>query len=153
MLRLFFVFLPVCCFLVTGCGEKSLPVNSVTGQVTLDGQPFDDVTITFTPISEGEMSFAATDAQGKYALSTLGAKPQAGAMVGEYGVSFDKTVPDGARPTEAELADPDFEPAKKYDMDKMKQMVPAKYTDSSTSGFTVKVEKGKNEHNFDLLSK
>jgi hypothetical protein len=153
--RLFFVgsfFL--LCLLSNGCRPEGIAVNAVEGTVTLDGQPFEDVTVTFMPTgSGGDMGFAGTNAQGKYQLSMLGARPLAGITEGEYNVTFDKTVPDGPRPTEAELADPNFEPSGKYNMDKTKQLVPKKYLDASTSGFTVKVEKGKNVHNFDLLSK
>jgi hypothetical protein len=142
------------CVFLTACDSSGPAVNIVEGTVTLDGQPFTDVTVTFMPTGNvGDMGFAGTDAQGRYQLSMLGAKPRAGITEGEYHVTFDKTVPDGPRPTETELADPNFEPSTKYNMDKTKQLVPKKYLTASTSGFTVNVEKGKNVHNFDLLSK
>jgi hypothetical protein len=147
---LFFLF----CLFLGGCRPAGPEVNVVEGIVTLDGQPFDDVTITFISAHHSsDMGFAGTNAQGRYQLSMLGAKPFTGVTEGEYNVIFDRTVPDEPRPTQTELADPNFEPSAKYNMDKTKQLVPKKYLNASTSGFTVKVEKGKNIHNFDLLSK
>jgi hypothetical protein len=145
-----FLFL---CLLLNGCGPAGPPVNAVEGTVTLDGKPFDYVTVSFMSATTSDLGFAGTDAQGHYKLSMLGAKPETGIVVGEYTVIFDKTVPDGPRPTEAELANPDFDPSSKYNMDKTKQLVPKKYLSSSTSGFKVKVEKGKNTFDFELLSK
>ncbi|GHT31261.1 hypothetical protein FACS1894214_2410 [Planctomycetales bacterium] len=130
------VFLFIFVF-VSGCGgpKYKFAVNKVEGVVTLDGVPFDGVTITFMPNSTGEMGFARTGNSGEYQLSALGAKPQGGTTEGEYCVSFDKSM----------LASDSG--------DKMKQYVPKKYLTPETSGFKVKVEKGKNIFNFDLKSK
>ncbi|MDR2707034.1 MAG: hypothetical protein LBC02_14770 [Planctomycetaceae bacterium] len=142
------------CVFFTACGSSGPEVNVVEGTVTLDGQPFADVTVTFMPTGNvGDMGFAGTDAQGRYQLSMLGAKPGAGITKGEYNVTFDRTILDVPKPTKTESADPNVEPSTKNNMDRTKQLVPKKYLTASTSGFTVKVEKGKNVHNFDLLSK
>jgi hypothetical protein len=122
---------------VSGCGgsKYELDVNRVDGVVTLDGNPFNEVTVTFIPVDGGEMGFARTNATGEYQISALGGKPQGGTTEGEYDVIFDKLLP------ESDTGD------------KMKQYVPPKYLDAKTSGFKVRVEKGKNVFNFDLTSK
>lgn len=138
----------------SGCGPKGLDVQFVEGVVTFDGEPFTDVTISFTPLDEGNPGFAATDANGYYRLTTLGGEPEGGTTVGSYAVSFDKTVPAGRRPTQAEMAaDPEWESSGKFDMDRVEQLVPKQYVEPSTSGFTVDVKTGTNKFDFDLKSK
>lgn len=52
-----------------GCGD-SIPVAEVEGVVTLNGKPIDKIQVEFWPIGSGTRSFATTDAEGKYALTT-----------------------------------------------------------------------------------
>jgi hypothetical protein len=130
---LFFLF--VSCFVI-GCKPQGPEVFSVEGIVTLDGKPFDFVTITFTPRETGRMGFATTNAEGKFKLSTIGAKPETGTTFGEYSVSFNKEVLIKPPPSE-----------------KTKQLVPKKYLSPETSDFNVSVENRKNVFNFELKSK
>ena len=140
---------------MTGCGPRGPKVQMVHGSVTLDGKPFDGVTITFAPVGEGNMGFATTDEKGNFRISTLGARPATGTTTGTYKVSFDKLVPDGPQPTQKELADPNFDPSttKKYNIDKVVQKVPKKYLSGDTSGIEMTVEKGENVFDFKLTSK
>ena len=150
---LFFALLPV--LLLSSC-KKGLDVHFVDGTVTLDGQPFQHVVVSFHPIegTEGRLAFASTDEKGYYRISTLGGKSGAGATLGKYAVGFSKEIPAGRQPTEEDkVANPNWESSGKYDLDKFDELAPKKYVNPKTSGFTITVEKGKNHFNFDLLSK
>lgn len=139
--------------LLPGCKPKGLDVEFVEGVVTLDGRPVDDVTVSFTPVEGGSPGYAATDEQGYFKLSTLGGKPQGGTTVGTYAVSFDKIVPAGKRPTPEQMeADPEWESSGKYDTGMTRQLIPKRYVDPATSGFTVEVIRGNNRFDFELLN-
>jgi hypothetical protein len=144
----------LCLFVFTGCGSKTLDVHSVEGVVTLDGEPFADVTVSLFPTApEGSMGFAVTDAQGKYRISTHGGASQKGTTLGTYQVALNKLVPDGRVPTPEEQEAPNFDPSRFSGLDKSKDLVPKKYQLPNTSGFEITVGKGENVHNFGLLSK
>ena len=148
-----FMFISMAVFpLSIGC-RRGPEVYRVAGVVTLDGNPYQGVTVTFYPTDGGSMGFAGTDDNGRYNISTFGAKADAGTMLGKYDVSFSKVVLDGPQPTAEELADPNFDPSKKYNTERTRELVPKRYVSPATSGFSVVVEKGKNEFNFDLKSK
>ena len=58
-----------------GCGASDLPLRApVTGIVTFKGEPLADAIVTFVPDkskgTEGPMAVGATDAEGRYVLST-----------------------------------------------------------------------------------
>lgn len=148
---LFAVFVLFAC---TGCQSKGLDVYAVEGVVTLDGVPFEDVTISLFPAApSGNMGFAVTDAEGRYRISTHGGAVQRGTTPGTYQVAFNKVVPDGKTPTAEEQNDPNFNPARFPGMERTKDLVPKKYQLPGTSEFEITVEKGRNVHNFELLSR
>lgn len=68
-----------------GCDDGP-PLGEVSGVITIDGEPMEDVTITFTP-ADGRTAFARTDAAGNYELRYSGGK--AGAELGENIVSVE----------------------------------------------------------------
>lgn len=74
---------PVCLF-VAGCGD-GIKVVPVEGTVTLNGKPLDKLMIEFWPESEGYRSFAETDAEGHFVLTTDDGERQ-GATVGSHRV-------------------------------------------------------------------
>jgi hypothetical protein len=82
---------------LAGCGEP-YQVAPVSGKVTLDGKPLANVRVVFQPsggknsAETGPGSSGVTDAQGQYALKTISAKPQPGAVVGPHTVQFDAVV-------------------------------------------------------------
>jgi hypothetical protein len=94
-----------------------------------------------------------TNSQGRYQISTQGGTPGKGTTLGTYNIAFNKIVPDGKVPTAEEQEAPNFNPARFPGLEKTKDLVPSKYRTPKTSGFQITVEKGKNEHNFELLSK
>lgn len=141
--------------MLTGCqrGTGRPKTYSVTGTVTLNGQPVEGATVMFVPKNPGEgaqPATAETDAQGRYQLGTF-AKGD-GALPGEYlvrVVKFPKaqtstggaTSEDEYRPPEETAAPPPPAP---------KNELPAKYADEKTSGLSFKVEPKSNTFNIEL---
>lgn len=103
-----------------GCGSGPAPVSGV---VTLDGQPVEGVSVSFTPAAgDGDGiggSYGKTDAQGKYALKTV-IGDRAGAAPGKHKVVISLSKPDPKNPEGAE-----------------KNLIPAKYNTKSDLTFDV----------------
>jgi hypothetical protein len=126
--------LPLAVAILVGCGSSDgTNRGSVTGKVTLDGQPVQEGSIVFTPTAgtTGPMSFVQI-ANGSYSI----AAGDRGPVVGKHKVGIEAyrdagTVDDGGAP----LKD---------------QIVPAKYNKETT--LVVEVTKGSNTHDFDLVS-
>ena len=81
----------ICSFaLLTGCGKGAY--DSVSGTITVNGQPMENVQVVFAPIasattnSPGPPSLAVTDATGHYELKTRDGA--LGAISGTHRVSF-----------------------------------------------------------------
>ncbi|MCS7239330.1 MAG: carboxypeptidase-like regulatory domain-containing protein [Thermoguttaceae bacterium] len=70
--------------IIVGCGRSDLPpLGTVSGTVTLNGQPLEGVTVMFQPV-QGRPSLGQTDANGAYELRYMaGVK---GAVVGKHRV-------------------------------------------------------------------
>lgn len=77
-LFLSFLFVPVFC----GCGGGQ--ESSVTGTVTLDGQPLAGANVSFIPADRGPLAYASTDANGNYEVKT---GQQTGLPPGKYKVT------------------------------------------------------------------
>src|SRR5262245_58775070 len=79
--------------LTTACGGKTgqKAVYPVKGQVLVDGKPASHATVIFHPVGESGPEVvkprAQVDAEGKFALSTYGARD--GAPAGEYAVTVE----------------------------------------------------------------
>lgn len=86
-----------------GCSGNSVKyptLASVTGTVTLDGQPLEGATVTFVPAT-GRASSGLTDASGYYSLQYT--KTIAGATLGQHRVMIQKMVADRShKPTAIE---------------------------------------------------
>lgn len=84
----------LCCvsaLLVTGCGRSDLPeLGTVSGTVTLDGQPLADAIVNFTPVQAGRPSTGQTDSSGHYTL--LYVADVEGAVVGKHSVTVERIV-------------------------------------------------------------
>jgi hypothetical protein len=75
----------------TGCGT-GYSVAPVSGQVTLDGDPLPDASVTFQPVAEqdssaGLGSYGRTDENGRYSLKLI-ENDQEGAAVGKHRVQI-----------------------------------------------------------------
>jgi len=137
-------------FSLTGCGgDGTAPeLGTVTGTVTLDGDPLPDATVLFQP-ETGRPSVGITDSDGKYSLKYIEAE---GAKVGKHTVSITTRrgggdvgddpgagVGDGTEEAEAPAGKP------------VPELVPDKY--NIRSELKVEVVAGSNTHDFKLLSK
>jgi hypothetical protein len=129
------VALVVLIVVAAGCGQSET-VN-VTGTVMLRDKPIENAEVMFNPKGAGRMAAGATDASGKFTLST--AKPNDGAVPGEYVVTLAEYYPPGkapALPPKGGLLPSRF---------------PPKYGDPNTSPLTVTVERGaKNDFQLDV---
>lgn len=125
---LFLVLLTAC-----GCsgGSTHPPTATVSGTVTLDGQPLENATLMFQPES-GRPSTGVTDKEGRYTLEYMAGVP--GATLGMHFVIIRTLVAgeDGRPPVSPEK-------------------LPKKYHDET--GLRVEVKSGANTHDFDLSSK
>lgn len=117
-----------------GC-RRGLILIPTTGEVKLDGKPLADCAITFTPVGGGPVASAATDAQGRFVLSTAN---RPGAVPGEHYVTLTKQEmrygPDGR-----ELA---------YEF-----LIPQKYARPDTSGLKERVDDDNHEFVFEISLK
>ena len=148
------IFLLFGVFPLLGCNNSdTIPVEIVHGTVTLDGEPADDVSVTFT--SKDGSSRAAigrTNECGTFEMITGGSKRN-GVMAGDYHVTFVKYIlvaPDG-RPVESfPVFNPDGSPANRPEFT-MKHTIPKKYGDRNNPLFEAVVERGKkNVYTFEL---
>jgi len=126
--------------LVASIGCSGRPKNvarSVTGKVTLGGQPLAGAVITFTPTDGGSPSFGITDAGGSYTLvwAQIRGRKIEGAQIGAQTVKISTFVE----------GDPDAKPP----IPEVPERVPLKYRQEG-GYLTATVTKGANAINFDL---
>jgi hypothetical protein len=120
---------------ILGCNAQSDTVP-VTGVLTFNGQPAEGAEVMFNP-KTGRMASGVTDASGKFSLST--AKPNDGAMPGEYTVTLFEYYP------------PDKPPKMPPPGQPLPSRFPPKFADPATSPLAATVERGKqNEFRFDV---
>lgn len=120
--------------LVTALGCSQSETVPVTGSVTLNGQPAKDAEVIFTP-SKGRVASGATDASGRFALSTNA--PGDGAVPGDHKVTIVEYYPPGKPPPMSSGGPP--------------SRFPQQYMEASQTPLTAKVERGgKNDFTFDV---
>jgi hypothetical protein len=122
-----------------GCGRSDLPdLGTVSGVVTLDGQPLPNAVVNFTPTGEGRPSTAETDEEGRYSLIYL--QGVDGAIVGEHVVSVELIMSD-------EMDDLPDDPSEMTEEQKAMPRLPESAADSS---IRKEVKSGDNEINIAL---
>jgi hypothetical protein len=127
---------------VAGCGPGG-KVAPVSGVVTLNGKPAEDVAVTFQPIppdgnnAPGPSAFGVTGPDGRYSLKLMGEEIK-GATLGKNAVRFSAYVP----------TDPNVDGPPKA---KPKTSVPARYWSDSKIEFDVP-PKGATNADFELKS-
>jgi len=109
--RISFTILAIALLLFAAAGCSGRPKNiarSVTGKVTLGGQPLAGAIVVFTPVEGGSPSMGKTDENGSYKLiwarSSSGRSIE-GAQIGDHTVSistFQEAVP-SSKPPVAEV--------------------------------------------------
>lgn len=92
---------PLACYLfalvvavaMTGCSKSDRPpLGTVTGVVTLDGQPLADALVLFTPDAPGRTSRGVTGVDGRYELTFL--RDIVGANLGHHRVRITTVTDD-----------------------------------------------------------
>ena len=77
----------------SGCGSRGgPPLGTVTGKVTLDGEPVPGLRITFIPEDRGSPSYGGTDENGEYRLYFN--QKRAGAELGSHKVIIENREPE-----------------------------------------------------------
>lgn len=74
----------------TGGDANRVPTYPVSGQITMDGSPVADATVTFAPKGDQPTALGRTDAEGRYQLRTY--EEADGAAAGAYAVLVSKAV-------------------------------------------------------------
>ncbi|MCR9116702.1 MAG: DUF4198 domain-containing protein [bacterium] len=118
-----------------GCSNDLPSLGTVRGQVTLNGKPYPNAQVQFTPV-EGRPSLGVSDGNGEYELVFI--RTTKGAEIGKHKVSITTVVeapedpqPDGGRG--------------------VKEPIPPKYNSRTT--LTAEVTSGVNEIDFPLETK
>ncbi len=134
----------------SGCsGEPGLKgLVPVTGTVTYQGKPVEGASVSFSPNGAGRSASAMTGEDGTFVLTTV--EGGDGAMSGSFGVEISKS----------EVINPmSPEEVQQYFHEHMGQMphieyrhlLPQKYGNANTSGFTATVDASlENDFTFDL---
>lgn len=152
MALLAFAVMITCVVGCGGSGGSDLGTVPVTGTVTMSGAPLEGASVTFFPKSpEGKAAAGITDSEGKFQLTT--ADPGDGAMPGSYTVGIRKTenaveLPENPTdPTPEQAAAHNEAIRRAMESGGPKELLPVKYRDGATSGFTADVTEG-GENNF-----
>ena len=134
---------------------KTFPVDAM---VSLDDKPVEGATIVFVPISkdDGEAASGVSDATGKFSLTTYAAGD--GVRPGSYRIrvtKFDKELVDESKRVrnmtpeeEMKAYDPDAKPPAPP-----KNLLPKKYENEMTSGFSHQVKDSPTKLELKLSSK
>lgn len=133
--------------LTSGCSKSGPELFSVSGTVTLQGQPLPNVIVTFIPDDGGKSASGTGDSAGNYKLSTFA--PNDGALAGSYKVAIMPKDPPPMAGEAVSSPGASTEKPKKYT-----PPFPARYGLPKDSGLTANVSpNGENKFNFDLKMK
>lgn len=120
--------------LVAGCGSPH--EASVSGTVTLDGEPLDRGTVSFHPVGEGAVAYGQIGADGSYEVKT---GRESGLAPGDYKVTVVATTPPPPP------KDPMDEPVGEL-------ITPQRYGAKQTTDLQFAVEPGSNTIDLELTS-
>ncbi len=134
--------LVVCLFSLAGligCGsETEIDTVSVTGKVTLDGEPVEGAIVTFVPdFPKGRPAVGRTDRRGAYTLMTV--EPGDGALPGGYGIMVRKPSGSAGQTTDANQEEASRGGADMSRRSEVTYELPAKYATPGKSGLKAKV--------------
>ncbi|MCA9036359.1 MAG: hypothetical protein KDA91_14590 [Planctomycetaceae bacterium] len=137
---------------IIGCGGTDFgPMGSVSGRLTMDGQPLAEGTqLLFMQMEKGYAAFARTDAEGNYKLQWMReGKTWDEVPTGMYKILVQPPEVKNVEELDAEAmlagADQDIQPAA--------AVFPRKYQQHSTSGLQFDVKEGTNTSDINLDSK
>lgn len=142
------------CVVVVGCTAQPqgrLETAPVSVTVKYNGTPVDEAVITFSNQADSPPAYGVTNADGIATLSTF--DPDDGAILGEHSVAILKQEIDSGKqdaPQESE----DYVPSPGASPPPViKDLIPKKFSQATTSGLTANVKQGGNEFTFDLKDK
>lgn len=124
---------------LVGCGYRRPGLAHVTGVVTVDTVPVEGASVSFRPIGGGRHANGTTGKDGRFQLSSYGARD--GAALGKHRVTVTKMVPSKAgakRLEQARTAGIDMSLIEMSAGD-YENLLPARYADPATSGLEVEV--------------
>lgn len=136
-------------FMALGCGKPGPQVQYVEGVVLIDGAPVADATVVFVPKEEGGLvATGRSNSEGRFTLTSVrGGKPNGGALVGDYAVTFSKADYDLKGTGKTRDDDLDGVP--------LIHLIPRQYADVEKSGLRATVKQGRNvgpDFQFELAS-
>lgn len=138
------------CLMLLGCGGEDL--GSVTGKVTMDGQPLPNAIVTFVPEGGGRTGIGKTDANGEYTLVFAGGE---GATIGKNKVAV-TTAPEATEVTAMRSDSPEYAAQASggtmsdYSKPAVIEKIPAKY--NKNTELTFEVTSGSNVYDIELKS-
>lgn len=136
-------FVLAVCVVFSGCGGGP-KVATVTGVITMDGEPIANANISFHP-ETGRGSTGQTDSEGRYEL--LFTQGRKGAVLGNHKVTISTKV------YAQESRDVDYDGNESGNAVKGRaESMPDKYRVKSATILTAEVKSGKNEIDFPLSS-
>lgn len=149
--------LGICVCYGCGGGDTGPRTVPVTGTVTMKGSPAEGVTVSFLPEGDGQSAVGVTDSSGKYMLTTR--VKDDGAVPGKYKVTLAKYEGQQQTVTDPSKAHADYDISNEYPQgydeskaasNPSKNILPMKYADPTTSGFTADVVEGDKKFDFDI---
>src|SRR5688572_30672551 len=126
--------LAVALLLLTGCGNRELV--SLTGKVTMDGQPLPGAVVNFFAEGDGASGYASVDSSGNYVAKT---GSQTGLKPGKYRIAVVAHKP--------EVVNYQAGPTKPI------PITPARYANPETSGFSYVLTDSSGSYDLPLESK
>lgn len=152
MNRLLGILAAVSLVCVAGCGEGGPKLGTVTGTVTMDGQPLADALVTFMPVEPGPAATGTTDAAGKYQLLS---GDRQGAVLGQHKVAV-KSLKSGGEAW-GKMSEEEYQKAamggrnaSAYDNATVVEPIPARY--NANTELVKEVESGENVIDLELTS-
>ena len=133
--------------LLSGCGPDRPPLGSVSGTVTIDGQPLEKGSITFEVPGSRTASGEIVNGQ-IVGVSTY--QTGDGAPVGNASVAITSMLETSAV---RETPETPNAPGGPSGMSEYKSLIPAKYGNPKSSGLTATIDKGENVIQLELVSK
>ena len=137
---------------LTGCSGGSSNLGTVTGNVTVDGEPVERALVSFLP-STGRASMGWTDENGDYELAYL--QDEMGAVVGNHKVMIETKIVAEANYGASTYSEEGPVAKEKQDVRNTgrKEMLPKKYCNRNETELTAVVKKGENNFDWKLESK
>ena len=138
----------LCVASLVGCGDDGPVTAPVQGKITLDGEPYPNAILNFSPVGGGPAGIGKSDASGTYEIYTAGKR---GAVHGTHKVSIvTEVVADPNAKSSSDIRSDDPEYAKLMaagaksprSLTPPKEPLPGKY--NVKTELTAEVKSGKN---------